>query len=89
MLYKVVIKQYGKERTVRVWAETLTDAIEKEFSVMTLPDAAAQTMATRLKVYLVAADTTCRRRIAVRANGDGTSTLTVIAGRYGFRISFR
>lgn len=29
MMYKVVIKQYGKERTVRVWAETLTDAIEK------------------------------------------------------------
>ena len=29
MLYKVVIKQYGKERTVRVWAETISDAIEK------------------------------------------------------------
>ena len=29
MIYKVVIKQYGKERTVRVWAETLGDAIEK------------------------------------------------------------
>lgn len=29
MMYKVVIKQYGKNRTVRVWAETLTDAIEK------------------------------------------------------------
>ena len=29
MMYKVVIRQYGKERTVRVWAETLTDAIEK------------------------------------------------------------
>lgn len=29
MMYKVVIKQYGMERTVRVWAETLSDAIEK------------------------------------------------------------
>lgn len=29
MMYKVVIKQYEKERIVRVWAETLSDAIEK------------------------------------------------------------
>lgn len=29
MMYKVVIKQYGKERIVRVWAETLSDAIDK------------------------------------------------------------
>ena len=29
MIYKVVIKQYGNERIVRVWAETISDAIEK------------------------------------------------------------
>ena len=29
MMYKVVIKQYGKERVVRVWAETLSDAVDK------------------------------------------------------------
>lgn len=29
MMYKIVIKQYGKERTVRAWGYTLSEAIEK------------------------------------------------------------
>jgi len=67
----------------------LADAIGKEFSVMTLPEATVPAMAARLNVYLVAADETRHRRIAVRANGDGTSTLTAIPGIYGLCISFK
>lgn len=29
MLYQIVIRQYGKERIVRAWGYTLSEAIEK------------------------------------------------------------
>lgn len=29
MLYNIVIRQYGKERIVRAWGYTLSEAIEK------------------------------------------------------------